>query len=253
MGITYHYSGSGHIEFILTRGEARHYPRHIHMRHWTAGWVHGGSVTLTTSEGTRKINAGQHYFIHPHEPHSLDVGSESSLLVFCFDSIHAFKEGETFLRQFSPVSPLFETGEKSLADAIGNRCNPNPADRLNAPRNVAHLPDSTINRSVQAIMLLIQENPDRFSDIGQMAAYAGYSQWHFLRAFQKFTGITPHAFQLFCRLSHLRNLLRTDSTSAMAAALAGFFDQSHMHKVFKRHHGMTPDEFKQASIRFMQQ
>ena len=98
-------------------------------------------------------------------------------------------------------------------------------------------------------MRLMLAAPDEPLRIDQMAAHAGYSPWHFLRAFQKTTGMTPHAFQLLCRLRLSRSLLRADTAASIAAVSAGFADQSHMHKVFKRHHGMTPGEFKKASVR----
>jgi AraC-like DNA-binding protein len=61
--------------------------------------------------------------------------------------------------------------------------------------------------------------------------------------------MTPHAFQLLCRLRLARSMLREDTAGATAAVSAGFADQSHMHKVFKRHHGMTPGEFKNSSFK----
>ncbi|MDL2266632.1 helix-turn-helix domain-containing protein [Desulfovibrio sp. OttesenSCG-928-G15] len=41
---------------------------------------------------------------------------------------------------------------------------------------------------------------------------------------------------------------RKGTTAAEAAAAAGFSDQSHMQKLFKLHHGLTPRQFKQATI-----
>ena len=248
MGTAYHHSASGNIEFVFTDGKARHYPRHVHLRHWTAGIVYGGTVTLTTDTGARDIRSGQHFLVSPMEPHSLDVGPDNSMLAFCFDSVDSFTEGKAILRHFSGNMPFPHGLETMLLRKIRSSCAINPASGRHGFQNFPDKPDSRVNRSVQEVILLLQDNPDRFSDIGQMARYAGYSRWHFLRAFRQFTGFTPHAFQSICRLRHLRGLLRQGSGAALAAAVAGFFDQSHMYKAFKRHHGITPEEFRQASV-----
>ena len=248
-GTAYYYTGSANIEFILTRGQAQDYPWHIHTRHWTAGVVRSGTVTLTTDAGIQRLRGGQRFFIHPYEPHSLNVTPESSLLVLCVDSIDAFSTDHGVLQEFLRHIPLFQGQEKPLAQSFTQACTENAFPDVHAYQNAWTPPDALISRSVQAVMLLLKDDPNTFSSIEQMAVYAGYSQWHFLRAFQKSTGMTPHAFQLLCRLRLLRDLLRTDTANATAAASAGFSDQSHMHKVFKRHHGMTPGQFKQSSFR----
>ncbi len=204
-GIEYHYAESGDIELILTQGQPRAYPWHMHTRHWTVGLVRQGSALLTTAFDVRRLYAGQHFFLRPYEPHSLNVEQKSSLLVLCFDADNDFA-------QYSRD-------------------------------------DSLLNRSVLAVVGLIIKNPAEVLHIDQMASYAGYSQWHFLRAFQKIMKMTPHAFQLLCRLRLLRSMLRADTASSTAAVSAGFADQSHMHKVFKHHHGMTPGEFKKSSFK----
>ncbi|WP_083823316.1 MULTISPECIES: helix-turn-helix domain-containing protein [unclassified Desulfovibrio] len=46
-----------------------------------------------------------------------------------------------------------------------------------------------------------------------------------------------------------RALLRADTAAAEAAVSAGFTDQSHLHKLFRRQHGMTSEQFRRASLR----
>jgi len=204
--VEYHYTPSENIELILTKGQPRSYPWHMHLRHWTVGQVRSGEAFLTTRTATRVLYAGQRFIVRPYEPHRLDIAAGSSLLVLCLKDTGARKS---------------ESGkERSLLAA-----------------------------SVRALRERIERNPDEPLHIEQMAAYAGYSKWHFLRAFQKVVGMTPHAFQTFCRIRLLRRLLRADTASSLAAVSAGFSDQSHMHKVFRLHHAITPGEFKRASFK----
>ena len=247
-GTAYYYTDSAKIELILTNGEPRGYPWHMHTRHWTIGAVDSGSVTIATEAGPQKLSGGEQFFIRPYEPHSLGVAPESSLLVFCFENSTAFSSKNEIIREVVCRSPFLRRQGGSLIQQL-DTCLESIFFAENNHINFLEKCDSLLYRSVQAVVSIVLEYPDKFVSIKQMAEYAGYSQWHFLRAFQKFTSMTPHAFQLLCRLRLLRSMLRADAESAVAAASAGFSDQSHMHKVFKRHHGMTPGEFKQVSFR----
>ncbi len=246
--IRYYHTESGDTELVLTRGQARSYPWHVHMRHWTVGVVRSGSALLAVGSAARKLSAGHHFFIRPYEPHRLAVAPESSLIVFCFGAPEVFPAG-------GPPAPILPHGasflsaeENALIQSALAACQEETARDRGRPPSPGE-DDTVISRSVRAVMSLIMESPDELLSVAKMADYAGYSRWHFLRAFQKVAGLTPHAFQLLCRLRLLRSLLRTETTTAALAVSAGFFDQSHMHRMFKHHHGLTPGEFRQASFR----
>ncbi|WP_291303087.1 helix-turn-helix domain-containing protein [Desulfovibrio sp. MES5] len=247
-GITYYYTDSANIELVLTSGEPRSYPWHMHTQHWTVGFVTSGAITVATEAGPKKLSSGEQFFIQPYEPHSLVVAPESSLVVFCVENRSAFSSRDEILQEVVCRSPCLQGQGGSLMQQL-DTCLERVSSAENNHINLLDKCDSLLYRSVQAVVSIVLEYPDKFVSIRQMAEYAGYSQWHFLRAFQKFTSMTPHAFQLLCRLRLLRSMLRADTESAAAAASAGFTDQSHMHKVFKHHHGMTPGQFKQASFR----
>jgi len=108
---------------------------------------------------------------------------------------------------------------------------------------------STAMLPVAAVAEMLREQPDAPVSLDAMAHMAGLSQWYFLRLFQRATGLTPHAYQMDCRLRRLRALLRRGAKAADAALIAGFADQSHMQRIFKRYHALTPQQFRRASIR----
>lgn len=243
-GIAYHHTASGDVELVLTQGQERAYPWHMHARHRTLGLVRRGSALLATAATARRLYAGQHFYIRPYEPHSLSVAPESALLVLCFDAGSAYTAQKDAL--LSRHASFLQENEKAWIDetVAAYMENAFPHESVPWPRPAC---DSLLARSVLAIAARIAENPVEILHNDQMALHAGYSQWHFLRAFQKVLKMTPHTFQLLCRLRLLRSLLRADTASS-AAVSAGFADQSHMHKVFKRHHGITPGEFKRYSF-----
>lgn len=74
-----------------------------------------------------------------------------------------------------------------------------------------------------------------------VAAVAGVSQYHFARQFRRSTGESLHRYVVGRRLEAARRLLEGGRHSVVeVAALAGFADQSHMHRLFKERYGVTP-------------
>lgn len=66
---------------------------------------------------------------------------------------------------------------------------------------------------------------------------------HLVRAFTSAYGIAPHQYLTSRRLERARRLLLDGMRPAQAAAEAGFYDQSHLNRHFKRLTGTTPGSY----------
>lgn len=74
-----------------------------------------------------------------------------------------------------------------------------------------------------------------------LAREAGLSTAHFSRAFRETLGMAPHRYLLTLRLDHARRLLEAPgAVLADVAQRAGFADQAHFTRFFKREFGVTP-------------
>ena len=82
--------------------------------------------------------------------------------------------------------------------------------------------------------------------MGQLAAAAHLSAYHFARQFKAATGLPPHQYVIARRVERAKQLLQTESdfTLAEVAASAGFSDQSQFSRHFKRIVGVTPGQFQ---------
>jgi AraC-like DNA-binding protein len=81
-------------------------------------------------------------------------------------------------------------------------------------------------------------------ELRKVAEVARLSPFHFLRAFRRETGLTPHAYLTNRRVNAARNLLGRGDPLADVALACGFFDQSHLSRVFKAHTGVTPGAYR---------
>ncbi len=87
---------------------------------------------------------------------------------------------------------------------------------------------------------------DREVELAELAKLAGLSRSHFIRAFTKETGLTPHAYLMDRRFRAASRLLAKGEPPGDVAAACGFFDQSHLNRVFKARMGVTPGAYRTA-------
>jgi AraC family transcriptional regulator len=79
--------------------------------------------------------------------------------------------------------------------------------------------------------------------LGELAALAHLSPYHFARLFKRTTGQTLHQYVIERRVEAAKRLLLTGHlTVTEVAALVGFHDQSHLYRHFKRLLGVPPSQ-----------
>ncbi len=97
--------------------------------------------------------------------------------------------------------------------------------------------------AVRRAKRLLREDCGADVTLPELAARCGVSATHLSRVFHRDVGITLAAFQLQVRVEHARALLLAGTPLARAAADAGFSDQSHFTRAFRRLHGVTPARY----------
>ncbi|HLJ60134.1 MAG TPA: AraC family transcriptional regulator [bacterium] len=80
-----------------------------------------------------------------------------------------------------------------------------------------------------------------------LARESALSPFHLCRTFHREVGLPPHAYQTQVRVQRARSLLRQGVPIADAATAAGFYDQAHLTRRFKRAVGVTPGQYVAAS------
>jgi AraC-like DNA-binding protein len=91
---------------------------------------------------------------------------------------------------------------------------------------------------------------ERFTEtisLDALAAYARLDKFHLCRAFRDEVGLPPHTYVTHRRIGLARALLARGVRQAEVAARVGLYDQSQLHRHFKRIVGVTPGEYARAA------
>lgn len=118
----------------------------------------------------------------------------------------------------------------------GKNLRPTPALTAGQPRHML---------AMRRVLDCIEDNLDQTLHIDTLAAEAGMSLFHFVRAFSAQFHATPHQYLQARRITRAKTLLTQRSTPTDAAAAVGLADQSHLTRWFKRAYGVTPAQYQQ--------
>ncbi len=79
--------------------------------------------------------------------------------------------------------------------------------------------------------------------LSEAAVQLDRSKPHLIRAFKASYGLAPHAYLIGRRVELARKLLLDGMAPADVATAAGFYDQSHLNRHFKRHTAVPPSRY----------
>jgi len=99
------------------------------------------------------------------------------------------------------------------------------------------------NAAVTSAVRFLSEHVTEPVQLAQLAAVAGRSRFHLNRCFRQQMGLPPHEYHLSLRVELARRRLRDGVAPALVAQEAGFVDQSHLTRWFKRFVGVTPGPY----------
>lgn len=88
--------------------------------------------------------------------------------------------------------------------------------------------------------------------VDHLVKYTGYSERHIERIFNECIGLNPKKFGNIVKLHFFLNLLKYKSRQSNITDLcyeAGYVDQSHLIKEFKKHIGITPTQYLNTTTR----
>jgi len=194
--------------------------------------------------------------LHPDEVHDGAAGTEDGLIYRMIylppDLIGAVDDNRKAL-PFVADPVVSDTGLwKALADILGD-LDREPDDlmmddvvmRIAAGlTRQAGMPGKTITATARSAVLhardFLDSNCTEAVRSETLEAITGLDRYELARQFRRLLGTSPHRYLVMRRLERAKRLLKQGDTLADAAADAGFADQAHFTRHFRRAFGMPP-------------
>ncbi|MGF6264255.1 AraC family transcriptional regulator [Paraburkholderia youngii] len=242
------------------------YAKHSHET-FSIGAVTGGRSVYLNRHAREWIGAGAVVMMNPDDVHACNpvAGERWSYRMLHVDVAWftklqhelGFNENHAF-RAFSQIMTL----DAALFDGLNRLCailasNDGDIDTLRKESaaitffsnvqqtlNPASLPERAASGQLARAAEYIAENCTRALKLDDVCAAAGLSASHLIRAFKLRYGMTPHAYLINRRIQYSRAQLRRGALIADVALDAGFADQAHLQRTFKRLVAATPGQYR---------
>jgi AraC-like DNA-binding protein len=247
-----------------------HFTSHVYHRHshesYSFGVTETGAQAFTCRHGSHVSGPGMVMAFNPDDPHD---GHAAQAGGFTYRMVHIWPEFFASLTGAGRPLPLFRT--PVLADPVIawslrrlHRTLTAPVseleryERLTATARllVRHAsrrgpggppgPGSDPAPAARIRALIHDAGPAADLTADDLAAAAGCSRYAAYRAFQAAYGLAPSDYQRQLRVHAARELLSGGASPASAAAEAGFADQAHLTRWFRRYYGITPGTYRSA-------
>lgn len=244
--------GGPGIERTAVRLVGRGFAPHRHDT-YGIGWTVAGVQAFRYRGEGRICLPGQYHVLHPDELHDGRPGTPAG---FAYRIAHIdpaliqaalggrplpFVPGGVLDGRAARLPAALWRLEEPIAGMAGVEAVAAVADTLLAaagapPAPARPLPLAALARARQAIA----DDPARALAAAQLERIAGLDRWTLARRFRDAYGTSPTRFRTLRQLDHARAAIRAGLPLAEAAGAAGFADQSHLTRQFKRAYGMTP-------------
>lgn len=109
-------------------------------------------------------------------------------------------------------------------------------------------PPEPVNDLAAAFRDLLDEHTVTGVSLADAAARLHAHPTHLVRAFRRAYGLPPHAYLTGRRVGLARALLLDGMRPAEAATSAGFYDQSHLTRHFRRYLAVAPATYRRSSL-----
>jgi AraC-like DNA-binding protein/quercetin dioxygenase-like cupin family protein len=252
-----------HVRFVTKR-----YPRHAH-EHYVIGIVRQGVQAYSYQNSKVVSSAGEVFVIdaeEPHTGHSATGASYELNLLYptprLFSRLAVDPGDREFVPHFKDATlrdPALEAKLLGCHDLI-ERGAPRAeyeacvldALTLMAIKHAASPPRlrsrARESQRIRQARDFIEQNYAADISLMSLAALVGVSYHYFARAFEREVGLPPHTYIENVRVRKACELLRRGEPLVTTALEAGFGDQAHFTRRFKRFLGVTPGQYAKSRI-----
>ena len=136
-----------------------------------------------------------------------------------------------------------QEGLIALADLTGRDAqNGEPEWSATGQRRLARLSPAE-RTTVRQTLAFVEERLEQRISLSDLERHVGRDRYHIIHAFRRGLGAPPYSYVTHLRVARARDLIRDGQRPAHVASAVGFFDQSHLHRHFRRLLGVTPAQY----------
>lgn len=254
------------LECLTARFRSHRYAMHAHETYVVGAIGHGcGAVFI---RGTRQLAAaGDLTLYNPGEVHDGAPGDEAGFgyrvtypATGTLRRIAMEVAGRTLAQAPSFKAPMVRDASASSALLQAHRALEAGEEGLATDQALLATYATILVRHAQVAPAAMGRDPgpvarvseliaERYADklsLAELAAEAGLSRFHLLRAFRRSTGLTPHDYLVNRRIEIAKGRLRAGDSAASVALGTGFADQAHFTRAFRRCVGVAPGAYRVA-------
>ena len=248
------------LEGLRFQGFMRDFPKHFHD-YYVIGFIERGRRRLFAGGRERLLKEGEAVVFNPQDDHGCRAADGRPLHYLGLHIEARTLEklaGRLFGREFRPrftalpsalalevkyfhdffmaeeQTRAVETAFEEFLKKILTRAVPGNEDIIGG------------QQGLEAARTVMERKFAEPLSLERLSSVAGMSKYHFLRAFSRRTGLSPHSYLLALRVARARELLAEGWTLSEAALQTGFVDQSHFSNRFKTITGLTPDSYRRS-------
>lgn len=259
-----------HVELRkIADGREVCYALHSHT-HWSLGAITGGESTFRYRDDHYHVHEGALVLMNPEWPHACNPINNQpwAYLMLYVDSdwISRLRHGLGLLDephwQDIPTAalnePAFYAGFCDMADCL---LDPD-AELLDKQTRLVEYLSALLQRlgeqqvdpqfeppcALKALGVYLDQHCTEELSLDDLCMRSGYSPGHLIRAFKRYFGMTPHAYLINRRIQYSQRELKSGTAIADTALKAGFADQAHFQRTFKKLVAATPNQYRHPSV-----
>jgi AraC-like DNA-binding protein len=256
----------GPAQFLRGRFAGYAYDPHTH-EHACFAMILGGAIRIRSRGQAFTARAGDLYAIEAEEPHAgQPVDDDGWSLRTLYADLNHYRERWAEGRNLGGTLAGPIVRDPGLAEAFVrlHRASEEGAGLLAREHHLLVFLDRLFERHVLApqeppcarresgavrkARAFLDEHLDERVGLAEVAAATGLPEFRLYRAFVSEVGVSPHVYQRQVRVRRAGEWIRRGLPLGDIAVAAGFADQAHLTRVFRRSLGITPGAYRRAVL-----
>lgn len=111
-----------------------------------------------------------------------------------------------------------------------------------------NLTTSSGNKRINEVIQYLNANYEKQLSIEMIAERFHFSKYHLCRMFKEYVGTTIWEYLIYKRLITFNQLVCQNYSLEEASCKVGFHNYSNFYRLYKKHMGITPAQYKQKAL-----